>query len=167
MKLRDLDILRAVYRSWYYFRLGYATYLTFLLGYVSTLVTVYYLAIQNMPELSNVFPHFATFGVVATVVGGPLAVVIGWAHLKRSGLFSTEQDITVEANPYLYKLPPGYTKELSIPATLVQLRLVRKLAETSGILTDTERTELDEIERKFKTLMDGGYIGSPRRKLDF
>ena len=167
MKLRGFDILRAVYRSWYYFRLGYATYLTFLLGYVSTLITVYYLAIKNMPDLASIFPHFATFGVVATVVGGPLAVVIGWAHLKRSGLFSTEQDITVEANPYLYKLPPGYTKELSIPATLIQLRIVRKLAETSGILTDTERAELDEIERKFKTLMDGGYIGSPRRKLDF
>lgn len=167
MKLRGFDILRAVYRSWYYFRLGYATYLTFLLGYVSTLITVYYLAIKNMPDLESIFPHFATFGVLATVIGGPLAVVIGWAHLKRSGLFSTEQDITVEANPYLYKLPPGYTKELSIPATLVQLRLVRKLAETSGILTDTERAELDEIERKFKTLMDGGYVGSPRRKLDF
>jgi len=167
VNLRSLFSVRWIYRSWYYFRLGYGTYLTFLLGYASTLITVYYLAIKNMPDLLSIFPHFETFGVLATVVGVPLAVVIGWAHLKRSGLFSTEQDITMEANPYLYKLPPGYTKELTIPATLVQLRVVRKLAETSGILTDTERAELDEIERKFKTLMDGGYVGAPRRKLDF
>ena len=159
--------LRWTYRAWYYFRMGYSTYLTFLLGYVSTLVTVYYLAIRNMPDLLVIFPHFATFGVAATVIGGPLAVVIGWAHLKRSGLFTSEQDITVEANPYQYKLPPGYTKELTIPAALVQLRIMRKLAEASGILTDAERAELDEMEKKFKTLMDGGYIGSPRRKLDF
>jgi hypothetical protein len=167
MKLRDFATLRWVYRAWYYFRLGYSTYLTFLLGYVSTLVTVYYLAIRNMPDLASVFPHFATFGVLATVIGGPLAVVIGWAHLKRSGLFASEQDIAMEANPYLYKLPPGYTKELTIPAMLIQLRVVRKLAETSGILNDSERAELDELERKFKTLMDGGYVGSPRRKLGF
>jgi len=167
MRLRDLATLRWTYRAWYYFRMGYSTYLTFLLGYVSTLVTVYYLAIRNMPDLLVIFPHFATFGVAATVIGGPLAVVIGWAHLKRSGLFTSEQDITVEANPYQYKLPPGYTKELTIPAALVQLRIMRKLAEASGILTDAERAELDEMEKKFKTLMDGGYIGSPRRKLDF
>jgi len=115
MKLRSLANLRWVYRAWYYFRLGYGTYLTFLLGYVSTLVTVYYLAIRNVPDLLSIFPHFAAFAVLATIIGVPLAVVIGWAHLKRSGLFTSEQDISVEANPYLYKLPPGYTKELTIP----------------------------------------------------
>ena len=159
--------MRWIYRSWYYFRLGYGTYLTFILGYVSTLVTVYYLAIRNMPDLLSIFPHFETFGVLATVVGVPLAVAIGWAHLKRSGLFISEQDISVEANPYLYKLPPGYTKELTIPAALVTLKVARKLAETNGILTDTERAELDEVERKFKVVLEGGYVGTPRRRLDF
>jgi len=167
LNLRSLVTVRWVYRSWYYFRLGYGTYLTFILGYVSTLVTVYYLAIRNMPDLLSIFPHFETFGVLATVVGVPLAVAIGWAHLKRSGLFISEQDISVEANPYLYKLPPGYTKELTIPAALVTLKVARKLAETNGILTDTERAELDEVERKFKVVLEGGYVGTPRRRLDF
>jgi len=167
LNLRSLVTVRWIYRSWYYFRLGYGTYLTFILGYVSTLVTVYYLAIRNMPDLLSIFPHFETFGVLATVVGVPLAVAIGWAHLKRSGLFISEQDISVEANPYLYKLPPGYTKELTIPAALVTLKVARKLAETNGILTDTERAELDEVERKFKVVLEGGYVGTPRRRLDF
>jgi hypothetical protein len=41
------------------------------------------------------------------------------------------------------------------------------LAETSGILTDTERAELDEMERRFRILIEGGYLGSPRRKINF
>jgi len=167
LNLRSLASVRWIYRAWYYFRLGYGTYLTFLLGYASTLITVYYLAIKNMPDILSIFPHFETFGLVATVVGVPLAVAIGWAHVKRSGLFTTEQDISMEANPYLYKLPPGYTKELTIPVALVQLRVTRKLAETSGILTDTERAELDEMERRFRILIEGGYLGSPRRKINF
>jgi len=35
MKLRDLANPKWIYRSWYYFRLGYGTYLTFILGYAS------------------------------------------------------------------------------------------------------------------------------------
>ena len=106
MKLGYLRSLTWVYRAWYYFRQGYSTYLTFLLGYVSTLITVYYLAIKNMPPLLDLFPHFASFAIFGTVVGVPSAVVIGWVHMKRSRLFSSEQDIAVESNPYQYKLPP-------------------------------------------------------------
>ena len=51
MNMRSLANMRWIYRAWYYFRLGYSTYLTFILGYVSTLVTVCYLAIKNMPPL--------------------------------------------------------------------------------------------------------------------
>jgi len=167
MNLRSLANTRWIYRAWYYFRQGYSTYLTFLLGYVSTLVTVYYLAIKNMPPLLDLFPHFIPFAVIATVIGGPLAVLMGWVHMKRSGLFSSEQDIAVEANPYQYKLPPGYTKEAFMPAVLVQLRVLRRLAESSGLLTDSERAEIDDLDRKLVALLEGGYLGVPRRKLNF
>jgi hypothetical protein len=155
-----------LFRAWYYFRLGYSTYLTFLLGYMSTLVTVYYLAIRNMPTLLDLFPHFAEFGILATVVGGPLAVVIGWIHLKRSGLYSSEADISVESSPYTYKLPPGYVKEAWAPVLLMQLRLLRRLSESDRLLTDSEKAEADELEKKMTTLLKGGYVGTPRRKLN-
>lgn len=167
MKLQDLANLKWIYRSWYYFRLGYGTYLTFVLGYASTLVTVYYLAIRNMPPLLDVFPHFVGFAVLATVLGAPLAVVIGWVHLKRSGLFSSELDIGVEANPYNYKLPPGYWKEALAPMMLAQLRILRKLCETEGLLADSDRSEIEELEKKMMTLLKGGYVGSPKRELNF
>jgi hypothetical protein len=143
--------------------LGYSTYLTFLLGYVSTLITVYYLAIKNMPSLLDVFPHFVPFAVLATVVGVPVAIALGWVHMKRSGLFSSEADISVEANPYQYKLAPGMSKEVMTPSTLMMLKMLRKIAETNGLLSDSEKAEMDDLEKKLLTLLDGGYVGLPRR----
>lgn len=166
MKLGSFANLRWMYRAWYYFRLGYSTYLTFLLGIISTLITVYYLAIKNMPTLLQIFPNFGPFAVLATLSGVPLAVALGWVHLKRSGLFSSEADISVESNPYVYKLMPGREQEVSTPAMLMELRILRRLAETSGLLSDSEKTQLDELERRLLTLLEGGYVGSPRRKLD-
>jgi hypothetical protein len=157
---------KLINRAWYYFRMGYGTYLTFLLGYISTLVTVYYLAIKNAPALLEVFPHFQPFAILATVIGAPLAVAIGWLHLKRSSLYSSEVDIGVEANPYYYKLPPGFTP-VAWRVTLVTLRILRRLAETSGTLTDSEAAEIKDLESKTLTLLAGGYVGAPRRKTNF
>jgi hypothetical protein len=167
MKPKHAPNLRWVYRSWYYFRLGYGTYLTFVLGYVSTLITVYYLAIKNMSPLLDLFPHFGPFAVLASVVGIPLAIVVGWIHLKRSNLYSSEQDITVESNPYNYKLPPGYWTEALVPTMLVQLRILKKLCETEGTLTESEKNEIEELEKKIAILLKGGHVGSPRRRLNF
>ncbi len=167
MNLKSIMTIRWVYRAWYYFRQGYGTYLTFLLSYFSTLVTVYYLAIRNMPTLLNIFPHFESFAILATVVGVPLAVGIGWVHLKRSSLYSSEALVAIESNPFNYKLQPGYVKDASGPATLLQIRLLHKLCEATGVLTPSERAEITALEKKWTTLVEGGYVGSPKRKVDF
>ncbi len=167
VRLRTILSVKLVNRAWYYFRLGYSTYLTFLLGYLSTLVTVYYLAIKSIPSLLDVFPRFVPFAVIATAVGAPLAVIIGWVHLKRSALYSSEAEVAIESNPFNYKLQPGWVRDASGPATLLQLRLLHKLSETAGILTDQERAEIAELEKKWKTLVNGGYVGSPKRRLNF
>lgn len=167
VRIRNVLSARSANRAWYYFRLGYATYLTFLLGYFSTLVTVYYLAVKNMPTILDIFPHFVPFAVIATVIGTPLAVIIGWVHLKRSALYSSEAEVAIESNPFNYKLQPGWIRDASGPATLLQLRLLHKLSERAGILTDQERAEIAELESKWKTLVDGGYVGSPKRRLNF
>ena len=167
MKLLGYVQSRLIYRAWYYFRQGYSTYLTFILGYVSTFVTVYYLAIKDMPYLLNIFPHFSVFLVIGTVIGVPLSVAVGWLHLKRTRAWTAEVDIGVEANPYLYKLPPGHAKEVNTPAILVQLRILRRIAEANGLLEDSDRAELDELQKKLLTLLEGGHVGSPRRRMDF
>ncbi len=151
-------------RFWYYFRIGYSTYLTFLLGYVSTLITVYYLAIKNLPYLLDVFPHFETFSIIATAVGAPASVVIGWLHLKRTQAFSSEADISVESNPYTYKTSPGKEREAIIPLYLEILVQLKKLSEAQGLLTSSEKARIEDIEKKMQILIEGGYVGNPRRK---
>src|SRR3990172_941166 len=99
--------IRFLTRLWFYFRIGYATYLTFLLGAVNTLVVVWYLAIRDIPVVEEAFGHFAPFVVFVTVVGVPLSIAVGWIHYKRSSAYTSEVDIQVEAKPYNYKLVPG------------------------------------------------------------
>ena len=122
-------------RLWYYFRIGYGTYLTFLLGAVNTLVVVWYLAIREVPEIQSIFGHFAFFAIVATLLGIPLAVGIGWVHIKRSPLYSSEMDIGVEANPYYYKLPPGYSREVYAPLYLELLVQLGRLSTVMEAIT--------------------------------
>jgi len=152
-----------VTRFWYYFRIGYATYLTFLLGYVSTLITVYYLAIKNLPVLLHIFPDFSGFSAIATLIGAPASVIIGWLHLKRTQAYSAESEITVESSPYTYKLQPGTWKEAFGPLYLELLVLLRKLSEAQGLLTEEEKTHIQEIEKRMQILNSGGFIGTPRR----
>jgi hypothetical protein len=158
--------MRIPYRLWYYFRIGYGTYLTFLLGYTSTLVTVYYLAVKNIPLLLDLFPKFNLFAILATVIGAPASMAIGWLHLKRSFAFSSETEISAESNPYNYRLAPGITTEVNMPANLLQLQILRKLAESHSLLAEDEKKQLEELEGKYLVLLKGGYVGSPKRKMD-
>jgi len=160
MRLSDL-----LFRAWYYFRIGYGTYLTFLVSGVSLVVTVYYLAIRNIPMLETVFQSFTIFTVTAVVVGAPLSVLIGWIHLKRSAAWKAELDIGAEANPYNFKLPPGYWIEVFTPLYLELLTLTSRLAQREGLLTDEERKKITYLEERLETLLRGGYVGRPRRGL--
>jgi hypothetical protein len=144
--------------------MGYSTYLTFLLGYVSTFVTVYYLAIKDMPMLLNIFPHFLTFAVFGTIIGAPLSVLIGWLHLKRTSAWTAEVDIGVEANPYNYKLQPGYWREVFAPMFLELLKQNKRILASNNLLSLEDSQRIAELEQKLSTLASGGYVGRPRRK---
>lgn len=157
-----MKLIELVSRCWYYFRMGYNTYLVFLLGYGSTLVTVYYLAIKNIPELQDIFQKFWLFAVLATVIGIPLSTTIGWIHAKRSLLWKAEFEISTEANPFIYRAA-GYTREAQIPATLETLRLVKLISEKENLLDPDTRKRIEDLERKLETLRDGGAVGQPKR----
>ena len=152
-------------RLWYYFRIGYATYLTFILGALNTLVVVWYLAIREVPAIESFFGHFVPFAIVTTLVGVPSGVILGWVHLKRSLAYSSEQDITAEANPYFYKLPPGYNREAFAPLYLELLVELNRLLDAHNLLTDEDRPRIETIRRKLQVLADGGIVGTPRKKM--
>jgi len=144
--------------------MGYSTYLTFILGYISTLITVYYLAIKNIPQLLDIFPHFVPFAVLGTVIGAPVAIALGWIHYKSSPAYTSEMDIQVESNPYYFKYAPGYTKDALGPFYLETLTLLRKLSAQNQLLEKADEERLSELERKFKVLNEGGLVGTPRRR---
>jgi hypothetical protein len=150
------------FRAWYYFRTGYATYLTFIMATVNTMVTTYYLAIQKVPALQGVFPTFTIWVIFIVLTVTPLAVFIGWLHLKRSPAFRSEMDITMEANPYYYKLPPGYWREALAPTMLELLRLNLKVISKEP-LTEAEISSLKNLQNKLQILIEGGFVGEPRK----
>jgi len=154
-----------VARLWYYFRIGYATYLTFVLGAVNTLVVVWYLAIREVPAIQNIFGHFIPFAVVITLVGVPLSVAFGWVHIKGSPAFTSEMDISAEANPYYYKLPPGYNREVWAPLYLELLVQLKRLLGAQNLIDNEDRIRIQNLERKIQVLIDGGFVGSPRTKI--
>jgi len=159
-----MKISRFIFRMWYYFRVGYNIYLSFLLGFATTVVTIYYLAITNIPILQNVFPHFWIFTTVAFSLGVPIACFIGWLHIKGSAIWKSEVDVTVEANPYSYRLAPGKEIEAYVPLYLELLKGVKKMLEREGILGEEERKRIEDLEAKLGTLIKGGALGKPRTR---
>lgn len=119
-------------------------------------MTVYYLAVKQIPELLSLFPHFISFSILATVVGIPTGVVIGWLHMKRSRAYSSEVDIAVESNPYNYKAPPGRDREISIPWILLTLDMMEALAAKHDVLTPEMHETMEKLRRLNKALMKGG-----------
>jgi len=153
--------IRFLARVWYYFRTGYSLYLSFPLSVFNTIVIVYYLLVPNVVQLQLVFSSFVIFLLVAALVAVPVAVGFGWIHMKRSPAYTSEMDISVEANPYYYKLPPGYTREAYAPLYLELLQLTKRLLEAQNLLTPDDRVRIEELERKMRTLIQGGQIGTP------
>ena len=156
-----MGLLRFVSRALYYFRIGYGSYLTFLLGYATTLITVYYLAIKNIPYLLNLFPNFVPFVILATVVGVPFSVMVGWWHLKRSQMAASEQWVSVEMNPLTYALPEsGIATDVLYPSLALLLQVVQRLGEEK--LTPKEKQLFKDLSDRYETLFKGGYVGNPR-----
>ena len=92
------------FRGWYYFRTGWATYFAFILAAVNTLVVTYYLAIENLPILQQLFPSFTHYVITAVIIGIPTLTITGYMHFKKSHAYKSEADIAIEANPHMRRL---------------------------------------------------------------
>ncbi len=161
----DMDFYSIIYRSWYYFRIGYGTYLTFPLGFIGFLALIYSFVIVPYQLNVGIFGSVAYFEAAVAIFITPAGIIIGYLHLKYTRVWQTEVDIGVEANPYNYKLTPGKEREAYAPITLVTLQVVRKIAEKDGILTAEEKKQLQDLESKMNTLLQGRYVTNPKRRL--
>jgi len=138
-----MNLKRIVYRSWFYFRMGYSLYLSYpvaLFGYASS---IYYLAVKNIPLLDMIFPHFYNFLIASLIVLPIFGVGMGWMHYKRllSPFYEAELDIQTEANPY--------TTEVFTPVNLPSMRILSQLAKQHGIDSSDLDRIIETTEKKF------------------
>ncbi len=159
-----MDWYSILYRSWYYFRIGYGTYLTFPLGYIGFLALIYTFFISPNALNVGIFSNVIYFEIVVAFAITPAGILIGYLHIKHTRVWTTEVDIAVESNPYVYKLAPGKEIEAYAPITLVTLQLLRKLAERDGVLSADEKKQILDLEQKMDVLLHGKYISKPKRR---
>jgi hypothetical protein len=139
-----------IFRSWFYFRTGWSTYFAFILGAVNTLTLTYYLAIEEVPILKEIFPTFLSYVVIATLIIIPALTAVGYVHFKKSGSFKAEADIGIEANPHIHRLIK--TTEITLPLYIEILDLLTKLSLDQK-LSDGEIKRISEVKSNIKDYM--------------
>jgi hypothetical protein len=151
-----MNFERIIFRSWFYLRVGYGTYIAFLIGFVSNIIVIYKLAIADT-SLVSIFPHLTVFTAVAVVVASPISVIIGLFHMRRTAAFAADASVSTEANPYVYKIVPGKEREVTVPLSILTARVLLKLAEDK--LTADEKGELEAVLAKADKLLMGHSVG--------
>jgi hypothetical protein len=159
-----MNLTRMIFRSWYYFRIGYGTYVAFPLGFVSTMIVIYQLALVNVPYLHQYFPHLYVFGIVALVILGPISIYAGLYHIKRTGAYSAEASLLTESNPYVYRAVPGKEREVFLPLMMLTAKGLAKMMEQQHSMTSEEQKEFQTVLDKANALLEGASIGSPKDK---
>ena len=91
------------FRLWQYFRVGWATYFGFIFAALNTIITTYYLAIDNISFLQQMFPTFEHYVVVVVLIGIPSLIGVGYIHTKRTSAYREEVKIQTESNPHVLR----------------------------------------------------------------
>ena len=159
------------FRSWYYFRMGWGTYFAFIFAAINTLTVTYFLAIENYPALSTIFPNFFQYILIISCIGIPLLIIVGYVHYKRTVAFKSEIDIVLESNPYQRRNVVNIS--LILESILRTNQLLLKLSKNEK-LSETEvgeiNSKIDEISkfvnnRTFKDTSDMQYLQKNVRDL--
>ncbi len=153
---------KLAFRAWFYFRQGWGTYFAFIIAALNTMVTTYYLAIDKVTDLKIIFPSFGVYVVFWVAIGIPLLITIGYIHFKKVPAYSSEVDVNVEANPYCFKLLPGWQTDTLFPMYLLMTKMFVKVTNNEK-LDDEEISKLSKLQKDMQTLIDGGYIGNTDR----
>ena len=135
------------FRAWFYFRTGWAVYFAFIFAAVNTLVVTYYLAIENISFLQQIFPTFGHYVISVILIGIPALIGAGYIHFKRSPGFKSEADIAIESNPHARR--NLLNTEAIIAAYLFSNDLMMKMLKDEK-LTDDEIKKFTELQNKIK-----------------
>jgi len=139
------------FRGWFYFRTGWATYFAFIVAAVNALTVTFFLAIENYPSLSVIFPTFFHYIVIVVGVGVPVLILVGYVHFKKSKSYRAEQDILIETSPHFRRILQN--TEILLPAYLKLTELMIKLSENKK-LTDKELEEVSKLQKHLSRHID-------------
>ena len=133
------------FRGWFYFRTGWATYFAFVVAAINALTVTFFLAIENYPSLSVIFPTFFHYIVIVVGIGVPILVLVGYVHFKKSKSFRAEADVLIETNPHIRRILQN--TEVLLPSYLKLTEIIVKLSENKK-LTDEELMEVSKLQNQ-------------------
>ena len=133
------------FRGWFYFRTGWATYFAFVVAAINALTVTFFLAIENYPSLSVIFPTFFHYIVIVVGIGVPILVLVGYVHFKKSKSFRAEADVLIETNPHIRRILQN--TEVLLPSYLKLTEIIVKLSENKK-LTDEELKEVSILQNR-------------------
>ena len=155
---------KLIFRSWYYFRIGYGTYIAFPLGFASTMVIIYELAFKDVDAIKIIFPRLYIFAIAALLILTPISIYAGLYHLRRTGAYSAEASVLTESNPYMYKAIPGKEREVILPLMMLTAKSLAKMMEQQHSITSEERKEFQAVLDQANALLEGESVGLPKDK---
>ena len=139
------------FRGWFYFRTGWATYFAFVVAAINALTVTFFLAIENYPLLSVIFPTFVHYIVIVAGIGIPILVLVGYVHFKKSNAFRAEADVHIETNPHIRRILQN--TEVLLPSYLKLTEIIVKLSENKK-LTDEELKEVSKLQNQLSNHID-------------
>lgn len=140
-----------IFRAWVYFRTGWSIYFAFLFAAINTLTVTYYLAIDKIPALLNLFPTFLHYVGSAVLIGVPILIIIGYVHYKRSAGYKSEAAIMIEVHPYQRRTL--INSEVNLELNLMILNILSKLSNEEKLNHD-ELNKIKESREKLDNLLN-------------
>ena len=135
------------FRLWQYFRVGWATYFGFIFAAVNTIITTYYLAIDNISFLQQIFPTFGHYVISVILIGIPCLIGTGYIHTKRSPAYREEAKIQSESNPHVIRGLENRELMLVVIYKINEL-LIKKMNKIK--FTEKELQEMTILKEKIK-----------------
>lgn len=131
-----------VFRAWFYFRNGWSVYFAFIFAAINTLTVTYFLAIEKVPTLLQIFPSFIHYVLIVSFIGMPALVLIGYVHYKKSPAYRSEASIGFESNPFVRR--NLINSELNLELNLKIVEMIIKLSKNEKLSED----EVNEFIQK-------------------
>ncbi len=159
-----MNFWKLLFRGWFYFRTGYNLYLAFLIGFASNIVVLFRLGVAENKYLAPLFPSLTIFTIIGLLVALPVGIFAGLYHMKRTGAFAADASVSLEANPYIYKLIPGKEQEVFLPLWILTVKGLAKILDQEKSMTAEDRGEMERLLEKATALLKGEGVGLPSQQ---